>query len=146
MTRTALDGTDQKLLSLLRENARTATAELARNLGLSRTTVQSRIERLERDGVVAGYTVRVADAAEAGLVRTFVLITLAPRQTKVIEAALRRIPEVRTLHSVSGPFDLLAIVAAGSIGELDAVIDRIGLLEGVERTTSAIVLSTRIER
>ena len=53
MTRTALDGTDQKLLSLLRENARTATAELARNLGLSRTTVQSRIERLERDGVVA---------------------------------------------------------------------------------------------
>jgi len=53
---------------------------------------------------------------------------------------------VRTLHSVSGPFDLLAILAAGSIGELDAAIDRIGLLEGVERTTSAIVLSTRIER
>ena len=64
----------------------------------------------------------------------------------MIEAALRRLPEVRTLHSVSGPFDLLAIVAAASIGELDAVIDRIGLLEGVERTTSAIVLSTRIER
>ena len=146
MTKTALDATDHMLLNLLRENARSSTAELARNLGLSRTTVQSRIERLERGGVVAGYTVKLADEVEAGLVRTFVLITRAPRQTKVIEAALRRLPEVRTLHSVSGPFDLLAIVAAASIGELDAVIDRIGLLEGVERTTSAIVLSTRIER
>ena len=146
MTKTALDATDHMLLNLLRENARSSTAELARNLGLSRTTVQSRIERLERGGVVAGYTVKLADEVEAGLVRTFVLITLAPRQTKVIEAALRRLPEVRTLHSVSGPFDLLAIVAAASIGELDAVIDRIGMLEGVERPTSAIVLSTRIER
>ena len=146
MPKTSLDTTDQMLLNLLRENARTPTAELARKLGLSRTTVQSRIERLERGGVVAGYTVKVADAVEAGLVRTYVLITLAPKQTKVIQTALRRIPEVRTLHSVSGPFDLLAIVAASSIGELDTVIDRIGQLEGVERTTSAIVLSTRIER
>ena len=146
MTKTSLDATDQKLLSLLRENARTATAELARRLGLSRTTVQSRIERLERSGVVAGYTVKLADQVEAGLVRTFVLITLAPRQTPAIQAALRRIPAVRTLHSVSGPFDLLAILAAESIGDLDAVIDRIGQLDGVERTLSAIVLSTRFER
>jgi DNA-binding Lrp family transcriptional regulator len=146
MTKTALDATDQKLLSLLRENARTSTAELARGLGLSRTTVQSRIERLERGGVVAGYTVKLADEVEAGLVRTYVLITLAPRQTLVIQAALRGIPAVRTLHSVSGPFDLLAILAAGSIGELDAVIDRIGQMDGVERTMSAIVLSTRFER
>ena len=146
MTKTTLDETDHLLLNLLRENARSSTAELARRLGLSRTTVQSRIERLERARVVAGYTVKVADEVEAGLVRTYVLVTLGPKQTKAVEAALRRIPEVRTLHSVSGPFDLLAIVAASSIGELDAVIDRIGLLEGVERTTSAIVLSTRIER
>lgn len=146
MPKTTLDETDHQLLSLLRENARSPTAELARRLGLSRTTVQSRIERLERSGVVAGYTVKVADEVEANLVRTYVLVTLAPKQTRPVEAALRRIPEVRTLHSVSGPFDLLAILAAGSIGELDAAIDRIGLLEGVERTTSAIVLSTRIER
>ena len=146
MTRPALDATDHRLLSLLRENARTATAELARRLGLSRTTVQSRIERLERGGVVAGYSVKLADEVEAGLVRTYVLITLAPKQTHVIQAALRQIPAVRTLHSVSGPFDLLAILAAGSIEELDTVIDRIGELDGVERTMSAIVLSTRFER
>ena len=141
-----LDPTDHALLGLLRENARASTAELARRLELSRTTVQSRIERLERRGVIAGYTVSVADELEAGLVRAHVLITLAPRASGVIEAALRKIAEVRVLHSVSGPFDLIAIVAAGSIGELDALIDRIGRLQGVERTTSAIVLSTRIER
>lgn len=146
MTNSTLDSIDRMLLNLLRENARTSTAELARKLRLSRTTVQSRIERLERNHVVAGYTIQVPDEMEASLVRTFVLITLAPKRGGTIEAALRRIPEVRTLHSVSGPFDLLAIVAAESIGELDAVIDRIGLLDGVERTTSAIVLSTRIER
>jgi DNA-binding Lrp family transcriptional regulator len=141
-----LDDTDRALVAQLRENARAPTAELARRLGVSRTTVQSRLQRLERRGAVAGYTVVVPDEAEAALVRAHVLITLAPKQSAAIDAALRRIPEVRVLHSVSGPFDLIAIVAAGSIGELDALIDRIGALDGVERTTSAIVLATRIQR
>jgi len=146
MHRIALDPTDHALLALLREDARAPLTELARALGLSRTTVQSRVERLERRGVIAGYTVVVADELEASLVRAHVLITLAPRQSGAIEQVLRKIPELRVLHSVSGPFDLIAIVAAASIGELDALIDRIGQLDGVERTTSAIVLSTRIER
>jgi DNA-binding Lrp family transcriptional regulator len=146
MTRTALDPTDVALLALLRDDARAPTAELARKLGLSRTTVQSRMERLQRRQVIAGYTVVVPDELEADLVRAHVLITLAPKRSGAIEVALRKIPEVRVLHSVSGPFDLIAIVAAASIGELDALIDRIGGLDGVERTTSAIVLSTRIQR
>jgi DNA-binding Lrp family transcriptional regulator len=146
MTNSTLDTTDIALLALLRDDARMPAAELARKLQLSRTTVQSRIERLERRGVIAGYTVVVPDALEAGLVRAHVLITLAPKRSGAIEVTLRKIPEVRVLHSVSGPFDLIAIVAAASIGELDALIDRIGGLDGVERTTSAIVLSTRIQR
>lgn len=146
MPNVTLDATDRALLALLREDARAPVAQLARGLKLSRTTVQSRIERLQRQGAIAGYTVVLADEVEAGLVRAHVLITLAPRQSAAIEAALRKIPELRVLHSVSGPFDLIAIVAAASIGELDTLIDRIGQLEGVERTTSAIVLSTRIER
>jgi DNA-binding Lrp family transcriptional regulator len=146
MPSTPLDSTDRALLALLRENARAPIAQLARSLNLSRTTVQSRIERLERQRVVVGYTVVVPDAAEAALVRAHVFITVAPRQSGAIEQALRKIAEVRVLHSVSGPFDLIAVVAAHSIGELDALIDRIGALEGVDRTTSAIVLSTRIER
>jgi DNA-binding Lrp family transcriptional regulator len=143
---THLDETDRALLALLRENARAPTAELARRLTLSRTTVQSRIDKLERQRTISGYTVVVPDEFEASLVRAHVMITMAPRQSGAIEATLRKIAEVRVLHSVSGPFDLIAIVAAQSIGELDALIDRIGELDGVERTTSAIVLSTRIER
>jgi len=141
-----LDPTDRALLALLRDDARAPTAELARKLKLSRTTVQSRMERLQRQRVIAGFTITVPDELEAGLVRAHVLITLAPKRSGAIETALRKIPEVRVLHSVSGPFDLIAIVAAASIGELDALIDRIGGLDGVERTTSAIVLSTRIQR
>lgn len=141
-----LDDVDHALLALLRENARASTAELGRKLGLSRTTVQSRLQRLERRRVVAGYTVVVDEEAESRLVRAHVLITAAPKQGGAIEAALRRVPQLRLLHSVSGPFDFIAVLAAGSIGELDALIDRIGALEGVERTTSAIVLSTRIQR
>ena len=146
VTETALDATDRALLALLRDDARAPTAELARKLKLSRTTVQSRMERLQRQRVIAGYTITVPDELEAHLVRAHVKLTLAPKRSAAIELALRRIPEVRVLHSVSGPFDLIAIVAAASIGELDALIDRIGLLDGVERTTSAIVLSTRFQR
>ncbi|WP_309624197.1 Lrp/AsnC family transcriptional regulator [Methylibium sp.] len=142
----SLDATDRVLLNLLRENARRATAELARELGLSRTTVQSRIARLERARVITGYTVTTDDGVEAALVRAHVMITVGPKQTGAIEAALRKIAAVRSLHSVSGAFDLLAVLAAPSIAELDALIDRIGALGGVERTTSAIVLSTRIDR
>jgi DNA-binding Lrp family transcriptional regulator len=146
MSSVRLDDTDRALLALLRDNARAPTSELARRLKLSRTTVQSRMARLERERVIAGYTIAVGDEAEAALVRAHVLITLEPRKAAPIEAALRRIDAVRTLHSVSGPFDLIAIVAAASIGELDRLIDRIGALDGVERTTSVIVLSTRIQR
>lgn len=141
-----MDETDRQLIALLRENARTPTADLARRLRLSRTTVQSRIERLERRGIVAGYTVRLADDYERGLVRAHVLITALPKFARKVEEALAGIVEVRTLHSISGSYDMIAVVAAPSIAELDQLIDRIGALEGVERTMSSIILSTRISR
>ncbi|MEQ1955731.1 Lrp/AsnC family transcriptional regulator [Mesorhizobium sp. CN2-181] len=137
---------DRQLLALLSENARASTSELARGLGLSRTTVQARIERLERDGVITGYGVRLSDEFERNIVKAHVLITAGPKAVARVTAELAAIPEVRTLHSVSGSFDLIAIVAAQSIAELDHLIDRIGQLQGVERTLSSIILSTRISR
>ena len=141
-----MDEGDRKLLSLLRENARASTAALARELKVSRTTVQSRIARLERSKVISGYTVRTSDAHEQGTIRALVMITVAPKQSPGVEAAIRRMPDVRALHSVSGPFDMIAEAATPSIGDMDALIDRIGALDGVERTTSSVVLSTRIDR
>lgn len=137
---------DHQLLALLRENARASTAELARRLGVSRTTVQSRIERLERRGVIAGYTVRLAPEHERNLVKAHVLVTALPKLAPKVETALRGMITVRTLHSVSGNFDMIVIVEAPSIRELDIVLDEIGALEGVERTMSSIILSTRIDR
>ena len=137
---------DEHLLALLRENARLSTSELARRLGLSRTTVQSRIERLERSGVITGYTVRLSADYEKGLIRAQVMITHAPKASASVVAALRNMDEVRKLHSVGGSFDMIADVAAQDVGAMDKIIDAIGALEGVERTMSSIVLSTRIDR
>lgn len=140
------DESDDLLLALLRENARASTAVLSRRLGLPRTTVQSRIERLERRGLISGYTLKTSNEYEKGLIRAHVLITVLPKLVARVEAALRQIQAVRTVHSVSGAYDMIAIVTAASIQGLEAQIDRIGVIDGVERTMSSIILSTRIER
>jgi DNA-binding Lrp family transcriptional regulator len=142
----AVSESDRSLLALLGENARMPTAVLARRLGLSRTTVQARLERLEREGVIAGYGVRLSGDYERGLVRAHILITIAARSLPRVTRDLEAMQAVRTLHSVSGSFDLIAIVEAASISALDNVIDGIGTIEGVEKTLSSIVLSTRINR
>jgi len=141
-----LDDVDQHLLARLRENARAPVAELARSLGLSRTTVQSRLARLERTGVVSGYSVRLSEAAERGLIHAFVMLTVEPKQASAVTAALRRLAGVRRLQSVSGPFDMIAAVEAPSVERMDALIDEIGAIGGVERTNSSIVLSTKFDR
>jgi DNA-binding Lrp family transcriptional regulator len=141
-----LSEADQALITLLRENARASTAELARRLGVSRTTVQSRLERLEARGVIVGYGVRLSSDYEQGLVKAHVLLTVAPKAADAVVRSLRMLTEVRTVHSVSGTFDMIVVVEAPSIRDLDALLDRIGALDGVERTLSSIILSTRIER
>jgi DNA-binding Lrp family transcriptional regulator len=141
-----MDSIDEKLLLALRENGRATTAQLARLVGRSRTSVQSRIERLEKRGVIVGYGVRLAPEHSLGAVRAHVMIKVGPKETRSVTAALSAIPQVRVLHSVSGEVDLIAVAATASVDEMDQVIDRIGALDGVERTTSSIILSTKFER
>jgi DNA-binding Lrp family transcriptional regulator len=141
-----MDSIDQRLISALRENGRASTAQLARLVGRSRTSVQSRIERLEKEGVIVGYGVRLAPEQDLGAVRAHVMIKVGPKESRAVTAALRAIAQVRVLHSVSGDADLIAVAATSSVAEMDEVIDRIGALDGVERTTSSIILSTKFER
>ena len=141
-----LSPADETLLSLLREDARAPTAEIARKLQLSRTTVQSRIERLERMGVIAGYTVLLSDEFERERIRALIMVTVFPKQMAAVVEALRQMPAVRTLQSVSGAWDLVAMAVVPTIGDMDALTDRIGAIEGVERTVSSLVLSTKFER
>jgi DNA-binding Lrp family transcriptional regulator len=141
-----MDDLDEHLLARLRDNARAPVAELARALGLSRTTVQSRLAKLERNGVIAGYAVKLAPSYEQGRVHAFMMLTVEPKQAAAVTAALKRMPGVRRLQSVSGPFDMIATVEAAGVAEMDAVIDEIGAVKGVERTNTSLVLSTKFDR
>jgi DNA-binding Lrp family transcriptional regulator len=96
--------------------------------------------------VIVGYGVRLAPEQDFGAVRAHVMIKVGPKESRAVTAALRAIAQVRVLHSVSGDADLIAVAATGSVAEMDEVIDRIGALDGVERTTSSIILSTKFER
>ncbi|MDB6098485.1 MAG: hypothetical protein QOK23_3727 [Gammaproteobacteria bacterium] len=141
-----MDPIDEKLISALKENGRASTAKLARLVGRSRTSVQSRIERLEKQGIITGYGVRLAPEHGLGAVRAHVMIKVGPKEARSVTAALREISPVRVLHSVSGDVDLIAVAVTASVAEMDQVIDRIGALDGVERTTSSIILSTKFDR
>ncbi|MCQ9155831.1 Lrp/AsnC family transcriptional regulator [Acidomonas methanolica] len=136
------DPLDRALLELLRRNARMPAAQLARRLGLSRTTLQGRIERLERQGAILGYT--VVEPGRSDAVRALVMITLSPRRAAQVERDLRSVPGLRELHAVSGPTDLVAMLGAETPEALDRAIDAIGAVEGVERTHSAMILSTKV--
>lgn len=137
---------DRELLALLGENARMPVATIAKRLAISRTTAQARLERLERLGVIAGYGVRLSERYASGLVRAHILVTIAPKSLTAVATSIGLVQAVTELHSVSGAFDLIAMIAAPTIADLDRIIDEIGGIEGVERTQSSIILSTRISR
>lgn len=139
------DEIDQKLMTLLRENARRPVAELARQLGLARTTVQARIERLETTGMITGYTLRASAATRSPLQAT-VLISIEPRSGPDVLSRLRSLPGVQVVHTTSGRFDLLAQVVAKTTAELDQTIDRIGEARGVKSSESLIHLATKLDR
>jgi DNA-binding Lrp family transcriptional regulator len=90
--------------------------------------------------------VRLSEAQERGAVHAYVMITVKPKHAGRVESEVRKISDVRALQAVSGAFDLMALAATASINEMDELIDAIGELDGVERTTSSIVLSTKFER
>lgn len=140
-----IDETDQKLITLLRENARRPVAYLARTLGIARTTVQARIERLEGAGVIEGYTLIRGAAARPPLQAT-VLISIEPRSGPEVLSRLKTLPGVEVVHTTSGRFDLLVQVVAQRTEELDATIDHIGAARGVKSSESLIHLATKIDR
>lgn len=137
---------DRQLLMILSEDARMPIATLARRLGVSRATVQARLDRLTGAGIIAGFAVRLSDDYHNSLARAHVMIVLAEKALSDVVRALRTIPEVTAVHSVSGSVDLIAEVAAPTMRDLDRTIDMIGELGGVARTQSSVILSTRFQR
>ena len=104
---------DEQLIALLRVDAREPVASLARKLGLSRTTVQDRLRRLEGSGIIAGYSLKLAREIDAGGMRAFVTLSVEPRRQVEVARTLAKFHQIETLHTVSGKYDLVAQVKTG---------------------------------
>jgi DNA-binding Lrp family transcriptional regulator len=141
-----LDNTDQALLARLRDNSRATTSELARQLDLSRSTVQGRLNRLLEREVIAGFTLQLGEDYTAHLVRAQVLIELDQKLTGQAQAELKKIQKVTALYAISGAYDMIAMVEAHSTGELSRLLDEIAGLDGIARTNSSVILETKFER
>jgi DNA-binding Lrp family transcriptional regulator len=140
------DALDRQLIALLQTDARQSTADLARKLAVARTTVLARLTRLERQGVIVGYTVRLGqDEGERG-VEAYVGISTEPKSARDVTHRLATLPELRQLCSVSGEFDYLALLRAETPARLDALLDEIGAIDGVRKTTTSVVLARRVDR
>lgn len=141
-----LDALDRRLIALLQADARQSTADLARKLAVARTTVLARLVRLERQGVIVGYSVRLGqDEGDRG-VEAYVGISTEPKSARDVTQRLATLPELRQLCSVSGEFDYLALLRADTPARLDALLDEIGAIDGVRKTTTSVVLARRIDR
>ena len=145
MART-LDNLDRQLIELLKVNARLPVVTLAKSLGCARSTVQLRLKALEDSGVISGYTVSVKKRQKDSSIRAMVLISSDSKTEFDVIKGLTRRHEIVKLYSISGRYDLCAILTTESTQELDAIIDKIRAIKGVVDTFSTIVLSTKLDR
>lgn len=141
-----LDAVDTRLMAALREDARLPVSQLATLLDIPRAQVYARLERLEAEGIIAGYTVRLGEAWSKTRLRAHVMIKTLPRMSKEAESGLAEISEISAIYAISGAYDIIALVEAADSISLNDLIDRIGLLEGVERTTTSVILAAKLER
>jgi DNA-binding Lrp family transcriptional regulator len=141
-----MDELDRNIIGLLSADARVSVATLSRRLKVARSTIQARLERLETSGVIAGYTLKLGEAAREGRLRASVLLTIEPRSQAAVLSRLRSIAEIERVFTTSGRFDFLVQVACPNTQVLDSVLDQIGAMTGVRASESMIHLSTKIDR
>jgi DNA-binding Lrp family transcriptional regulator len=138
----SIDSTDQKLIALLRKDARLPVAALAAKLGVARGTVTNRLAKLEGAGVIAGYTVKLRPDAQPHEIRAWMGILVEGNQTREVIVRLLGEPGIAALHDTNGRWDLLAELRAGTMAELSQVLERIRLLKGIRGTETSIHLAT----
>ena len=137
-----LDDTDTELIAMLRDNARTPVATLAKRLKVARGTVQNRMARLEREGVIVGYSVRLKPQVEAHRIRALMTIAVEGNRSDEVLRALRGHPNVSSLHSTNGRWDFVAELQADTLEAFDRVLGSIRLVAGIASTETSILLST----
>ncbi|MCW9043645.1 MAG: Lrp/AsnC family transcriptional regulator [Pseudopelagicola sp.] len=138
-----MDGLDRKLISALRHDARASLSDLALLLGVSRTTVRGRIERLRARGDIVGFTVVLRQDAHRDAVRGLMMIGIEGRGAERVTRQLGGLPEVRAIHSTNGRWDLIVELGTETLEALDVVLARIRKFEGVATSETSLLLSTR---
>lgn len=137
-----MDDLDRRLIGLLRTNAREPVAELARQLGVTRTTVTSRLDRLLDSGTILGFSARVRAENDPDTIRAIALIEVEGRTTDDVIRQLRGFPEVHSLHTTNGAWDLVAELRTDTLGNFDRVLARIRSLDGVINSETSLLLSS----
>lgn len=138
-----LDETDRKLIALLRHDARMPVSTLAADLKLSRATIKSRIDRLVEKGVIQGFTVLLKSGADSARVRAVMLVEIEGQWTDKVAKRLSGIPQVRTIHSTNGRWDLVVDIETESLEEFDTILREIRALEGIITSETSLLLSRR---
>ncbi len=142
----AQDSIDRDLIALLSTNARMSTSEIARRLQLARSTVNERILRLEKSGVIVGYCAVVAAEKDEMQTRAFLTLDVQPTKTRSVLHALRGYPEVQECWSVSGPHALMCHVSAPCTEDIDALVEELFRLDGVQNAVVTVVLGTKFDK
>ncbi|MEX3968437.1 Lrp/AsnC family transcriptional regulator [Paraburkholderia sp. EG286B] len=137
-----LDDVDRQLIALLRDNARLSVVALSKTLRIARATVQNRITRLEKDGVIIGYTVRLKPAVERHRIRALMSIAVQGNRATEVVKLLRGHPSVVSIHSTNGRWDLVVELHADSLEQFDRVLGAVRLVDGIANTETSILLST----
>jgi DNA-binding Lrp family transcriptional regulator len=137
-----VDELDRELIALLRADSRKPAATLAKALSVSRGTVQNRIERLVRDGVIQGFTIKTRPDA-ANRVRAVMTIAIEGERSGAVVRALRGFPEVAAVHTTNGRWDLVAELDVDTLTAFSAALDRIRQIEGIASTETSILLATQ---
>ncbi|MEU1377528.1 Lrp/AsnC family transcriptional regulator [Streptomyces triculaminicus] len=140
----AVDALDARILRLLLEQPRTSVREYARLLGIARGTLQARLDRLERDGVITGTGPRLSPGALGHPVLAFVHIEVTQGHLDTVADGLGGVPEIIEAFSITGGGDLMARVVARDAAHLEDVIQRLVQLPGVVRTRTEMVLRERV--
>ena len=138
-----MDDIDRQLVSLLRTDARRPVASLAKALKVSRGTVQNRMRKLEADGTIAGYTVRLKPRAEGHRIRALMTVVVEGNHIERVLKALAGDPAVEALHTTNGRWDIVAELRADTLEAFDTVLGRIRLIEGIANTETNLLLTTR---
>lgn len=137
-----MDDIDRQLIALLRENARVPIATLAKKLRVARGTVQNRLAKLEADGTVVGYTVRLRPQVEEQRIRALMTVAVEGNKAEAVLKALRGDPAVAALHSTNGRWDIVAELRADGLEAFDRVLAGIRRIEGISSTETSLLLST----